>query len=150
MPIPHYGDFFAEEIFLQHDPVMAEVRAELWPDPEPAPHGEWGARQWERRGTYRCPVCRQLTIRVGICSAGMEDGPCEQDVCLWCGYSSVEQGPDGPFVLWQCRACGPPTTGGRCPDCGTYGGQTQIGPAVWCAICTYHRDVRLYWGVEEE
>lgn len=141
-------DFIAEEIFLMNDPVMQEFRAALWPDPTPAPHGACEGLGLEQRGTYLCRLCGHRTRSCADCMAGTDDGPCEASVCLWCGYSRLEWGSDGLFIRWHCRACGPPGQEGRCPVCQTYGAWDQIEHLLYCAICEYRRDLRLFWGAE--
>ena len=148
MPIDHYGDILAEMIFLEKDPVMQEVRAELWPSPEPEPHGALARCLPPRRGVYSCPTCRQRTVFVGTCDGADEEGPCDGDACLWCGYSCLEWTTSGVCLRWRCRACGPPDHCGRCPACQTYGGWYQVEHLSYCTICEYRLDSRLFWGME--
>jgi hypothetical protein len=139
-------DFIAEEIFLMNDPVMQEVRAELWPDPTPEPHGAREVLRSERRGLYTCRLCGQRTMSCDDCSAGTDDGPCEASVCLFCGYSCLEWGSHGLFLRWHCRTCGPPGQEGRCPVCQTSGAWYQVAHLRYCTICEYRSDLRLFWG----
>ena len=149
-PFAHYGDPIAEALFLWNDPVVEEMRAALWPEPEPAPHGARQEGLPPEGWTRLCRLCRQLTHTVGRCYGGTEDGPCEDTVCLWCGYSCLEWTEDGIAVRWHCRACGPPDQAGRCPSCQTYGAWYQVEYVSYCTICEYRRDHRLFWGIEEE
>lgn len=146
MPIPRYGDPLAEEIFLARDPIVEEVRAALWPDPAPGPFDARQEPLSERRGTYLCRLCGQRTRSCAECSAGTEDGPCEASVCLWCGSSCLEKTAEGLMLRWQCRVCGRPDRQGRCPDCQTWGAWYQVEHLVYCTVCEYRRDLRLFWG----
>ena len=150
MPIPHYGDLLAEALFLDHDPVMQEIRAELWPVPEPEPHGALMPLPQPRRGVYTCPTCTQRTVCTGSCDGADEDGPCDDNVCLWCGYSCLEWTTRGLYLRWQCRPCGPTDDAGRCPACHTYQAWYRVEHLAYCTVCEHCRDLRLFWGVEDD
>ena len=136
-------------LFLWNDPIVQEMHAWLWPEPETAPHGAMSQVWSERRGVYTCRICGRRTVRVAECSAAVDDGPCEAAVCLWCGYSCLDWGSQGPVLRWQCRTCGHPDTSGCCPGCQTYGAWYHVEHLSYCVVCEYRKDHRLFWGTEE-